>query len=84
MLAPSLRVIPYVSAVVDVSATCMYVRMDSPSFRTAFQDLLGKYRNTDAVIVDTRYNGGGWPTKTQPTTQWEEVHLLHSSWTVHR
>ena len=39
----------------------VYVRsMDSPSFRTAFQDLLGKYRNTDAVIVDTRYNGGGW------------------------
>lgn len=39
----------------------VYVRsMSSPSFRTAFQDLLGKYRNTDAVIVDTRYNGGGW------------------------
>ncbi|MDE7111140.1 MAG: PDZ domain-containing protein [Muribaculaceae bacterium] len=34
--------------------------MDSPSFRTVFSELLGKYRNHEAVIVDTRYNGGGW------------------------
>lgn len=34
--------------------------MDSPSFRTAYDRLLGKYRNCDAVIVDTRFNGGGW------------------------
>ena len=34
--------------------------MDSPSFRTVFSDLLGRYRNCDAVIVDTRHNGGGW------------------------
>lgn len=34
--------------------------MDSPSFRTVFDRLLGKYRNCDAVIVDTRFNGGGW------------------------
>ena len=34
--------------------------MDSPSFRTVFSELLGKYRNHDAVVVDTRYNGGGW------------------------
>lgn len=34
--------------------------MDSPSFRTVFSELLGKYRNREAVIVDTRYNGGGW------------------------
>ena len=34
--------------------------MDSPSFRTVFSDLLGRYRNYDAVIVDTRHNGGGW------------------------
>lgn len=39
----------------------VYVRaMNSNSFRSAFQELLGKYRNCDAVIVDTRYNGGGW------------------------
>lgn len=34
--------------------------MDSPSFRTTYDRLLGKYRNCDAVIVDTRFNGGGW------------------------
>ncbi len=34
--------------------------MDSPSFRTVYDELLGKYRNREAVIVDTRYNGGGW------------------------
>lgn len=39
----------------------VYVReMNSPSFRSVFQDLLGKYRNAEAAIVDTRYNGGGW------------------------
>lgn len=34
--------------------------MNSPSYRTAYERILGKYRNCDAVIVDTRYNGGGW------------------------
>lgn len=34
--------------------------MDSPSFRRVFSELLGKYRNRDAVVVDTRWNGGGW------------------------
>ncbi|MCD8313733.1 MAG: S41 family peptidase, partial [Bacteroidales bacterium] len=34
--------------------------MDSPSFREVYSKLLGKYRNCDAVIVDTRHNGGGW------------------------
>jgi len=34
--------------------------MDSESFRTVFSDLLGKYRTCEAVIVDTRHNGGGW------------------------
>lgn len=34
--------------------------MNSPSYRTAYEKILGKYRNCDAVIVDTRYNGGGW------------------------
>ena len=34
--------------------------MDSPSFRTAYDRMLGKYRNCDAVVVDTRWNGGGW------------------------
>lgn len=34
--------------------------MDSPSFREVYEQALGKYRNCDALIVDTRYNGGGW------------------------
>lgn len=34
--------------------------MDNPSFRTVYDKLLGKYRNREAVVVDTRYNGGGW------------------------
>ena len=34
--------------------------MNSPSFREVFSKALGKYRNCDALIVDTRHNGGGW------------------------
>ena len=34
--------------------------MDSDSYRSVYSDLLGKYRNHEAVIVDTRHNGGGW------------------------
>ena len=34
--------------------------MNSPSFREVFSQLLGKYRNHEAVVVDTRWNGGGW------------------------
>lgn len=34
--------------------------MDSESFRKVYSDLLGKYRTCEAVIVDTRHNGGGW------------------------
>ncbi len=34
--------------------------MDSPSFREIYSKLLGKYRNCEAVVVDTRFNGGGW------------------------
>ncbi len=34
--------------------------MDSESFREVYSKLLGKYRNCDAVVVDTRFNGGGW------------------------
>lgn len=25
-----------------------------------YSELLGRYRNKEAVIVDTRHNGGGW------------------------
>lgn len=34
--------------------------MDAGSFGNAYERLLGKYRNCDAVVVDTRHNGGGW------------------------
>ena len=34
--------------------------MDSESFRNAYDRILGKYRNREAVVVDTRFNGGGW------------------------
>ncbi len=34
--------------------------MNTDSYNTAYDRILGKYRNCDAVIVDTRYNGGGW------------------------
>ncbi|MEG2277970.1 MAG: S41 family peptidase, partial [Odoribacter sp.] len=34
--------------------------MDSPSFRKVYAELLGRYRNKEAIVVDTRYNGGGW------------------------
>ena len=34
--------------------------MDSRSFRTVYSELLGLNRQKEAVIVDTRHNGGGW------------------------
>lgn len=34
--------------------------MDSESFRRVFSKMLGKYRGCDAIVVDTRHNGGGW------------------------
>jgi C-terminal processing protease CtpA/Prc len=34
--------------------------MDSESFREVYSELLGRCRNKEAVIVDTRHNGGGW------------------------
>ncbi|MEM9685519.1 MAG: S41 family peptidase [Bacteroidota bacterium] len=33
--------------------------MNDPSMRTVFEDALGKYIAADALIVDTRFNGGG-------------------------
>ena len=34
--------------------------MNSASFRDVYSKALGKYRTCDALIVDTRNNGGGW------------------------
>jgi C-terminal processing protease CtpA/Prc len=34
--------------------------MNSSSFRTAYSEILGRDYHKDALIVDTRFNGGGW------------------------
>lgn len=34
--------------------------MDSKSYRNMYTDLLGRYRNKEAVVIDIRHNGGGW------------------------
>ena len=34
--------------------------MNDGSFRTTYEDVLGKAANKEALIVDTRFNGGGW------------------------
>jgi len=34
--------------------------MDDPSFRVAFDKVLGRNVDKKALIVDTRFNGGGW------------------------
>lgn len=34
--------------------------MNSESFREVYSELLGRCRNKEAVVIDTRHNGGGW------------------------
>ena len=34
--------------------------MNGESYQTVYDRILGKYRNCDAIVVDTRHNGGGW------------------------
>ena len=34
--------------------------MNDESFRNVYEKALGKYGNKEALIVDTRFNGGGW------------------------
>jgi tricorn protease len=34
--------------------------MNDGSFRTVYEDVLGKNADKEAIIVDTRFNGGGW------------------------
>ena len=51
----------YVDSISGGRIAYVHVRgMDSPSFRAVYDRLLGKYRNAEAVVVDTRWNGGGW------------------------
>jgi tricorn protease len=34
--------------------------MNSESFREVYSKIHGKHRNKEAIVVDTRFNGGGW------------------------
>ena len=34
--------------------------MNDPSFRVAYSEILGRNFNKEAIVVDTRWNGGGW------------------------
>jgi Periplasmic protease len=34
--------------------------MDSESFRKVYSEIFGKFNSKEALIVDTRFNGGGW------------------------
>jgi C-terminal processing protease CtpA/Prc len=34
--------------------------MNDGSFRTVYDEVLGRHFNKQALIVDTRFNGGGW------------------------
>lgn len=34
--------------------------MNDASYRVAYAEILGRYFDTEAMIVDTRFNGGGW------------------------
>jgi tricorn protease len=34
--------------------------MDDHSYRTVYDDALGKYHDKQGLVVDTRFNGGGW------------------------
>jgi tricorn protease len=39
----------------------MHIRgMDDHSYREFYNQVMGKYINKEALIVDTRFNGGGW------------------------
>ncbi len=34
--------------------------MEAASYRDAFSDVFGRFQNADGLIVDERFNGGGW------------------------
>lgn len=34
--------------------------MNSSSFREVYSELLGRYADKEGIVVDTRFNGGGW------------------------
>jgi C-terminal processing protease CtpA/Prc len=34
--------------------------MNSASFRQVYEDVFGKYPDKEGIVIDTRFNGGGW------------------------
>ena len=34
--------------------------MDGESFKTIFDEIMGRYSDTEGIVIDTRFNGGGW------------------------
>lgn len=51
----------YVDSISNGRIGYVHVRgMNSDSFRDTYSKMLGKYRNKESIIVDTRFNGGGW------------------------
>ena len=51
----------YVDSLSNGKIGYVHVRgMNSESFRETYSKTLGKFRNKEAIIVDTRFNGGGW------------------------
>lgn len=50
-----------VEAASDGRIGYVHVRgMNDRSFRTVFEEVLGRNANKEALVVDTRFNGGGW------------------------
>ena len=59
--------------------------MDSPSFRKIYSELLGRYRNKEAVVVDTRHNGGGWLHDDVVTLlEWKGISTFRATRTIYR
>ncbi|TDF34971.1 hypothetical protein EYS14_21565 [Alteromonadaceae bacterium M269] len=51
----------YVNKISNGRIGYVHVRqMNDASFRQVYADLFGKHFETEAVVVDTRFNGGGW------------------------
>ena len=51
--------------------------MNSESFREIYSDMLGRYREKEAIIVDTR-RGPGNPVERRTVCQ------IYAAWTIHR
>lgn len=51
----------YVNEISDGRIGYVHIQgMDDDSFRRVYQDALGRNSDKEALVVDTRFNGGGW------------------------